>query len=109
MAWVTCVLMGLRLSSRVYRGLSSWGFGEWSAAKGLCDELSPTSSLIALPNVWSSMGIAMPNTYAQNHIQHFIGKTHLEITYVVCSDQFPDVRKTFEPQCGDPKRSQSNG
>jgi hypothetical protein len=40
--------------------------------------------------------LLMPNTDAQNHIQHFTGKTHLEITYVVCSDQFLDAKYAFE-------------
>jgi hypothetical protein len=38
----------------------------------------------------------MPQTDAQNYIHRFRGKTHLEITYVVCSDQFRDTRQTFE-------------
>jgi hypothetical protein len=40
--------------------------------------------------------LLMPQTDAQNYIHHFKGKTHLEITYVLCSDQFPDVKSTFE-------------
>jgi hypothetical protein len=28
--------------------------------------------------------------------EHFKGKTNLEITCVVCSDQFPDVKNTFK-------------
>jgi hypothetical protein len=40
--------------------------------------------------------LLMPQTDAQNYIHHFKGKTHLEITYVVCSDQFPDMKQTFE-------------
>jgi hypothetical protein len=38
----------------------------------------------------------MPRTDAQNYIHRFFGKTHLRITYVVCSDQFPDAKNTFE-------------
>jgi hypothetical protein len=38
----------------------------------------------------------MPRTDAQNYIQRFFGKTHLRITYVVCSDRFPDAKNTFE-------------
>lgn len=38
----------------------------------------------------------MPRTDAQNHINKFSGQTHLKITYVVCSDQFPDGKRTFE-------------
>jgi hypothetical protein len=40
--------------------------------------------------------LLMPQTDAQNYIHHFKGKTHLEITYVVRSDQFRDVKQTFE-------------
>src|SRR5207249_10209027 len=38
----------------------------------------------------------MPRTDAQNYIKRFFGKTHLRMTYVVCSDQFPDAKNTFE-------------
>jgi hypothetical protein len=37
----------------------------------------------------------MPRTDAANYIQRFFGPTQLEITYVVCSDQFPDAKDTF--------------
>jgi hypothetical protein len=40
--------------------------------------------------------LLMPQTDAQNYIHHFKGKTHLETTYVVCNDQFRDVKQTFE-------------
>jgi hypothetical protein len=40
--------------------------------------------------------LLMPQTDAANYIQRFEGNTHLEVTYLVCSDQFPDVTRTFE-------------
>jgi hypothetical protein len=40
--------------------------------------------------------LLMPQTDAQNHINRFRGETNLRITYVVCSDQFPDAKNTFD-------------
>jgi len=40
--------------------------------------------------------LLMPHTDAQNYIHHFTGETHLRITYLVCSDQFADARRTYE-------------
>jgi len=72
--WEGTKQSGVRIQPRGYRGLDAFVV------------------LLSEPRaLW-----LMPQTDAQNYIHRFKDKTHLEITYAVCSDQFPDVKKTFE-------------
>jgi hypothetical protein len=72
--WEGTKQTGVRIQPKGYRGLDAFVI------------------VLAEPRVL----LLMPQTDAQNYIHQFTGKTRLGITYLVCSDQFPDVTKTFE-------------
>jgi hypothetical protein len=72
--WEGTMQSAVRIQPGSYRGLDAF-----------IVILSPTKQL------WLK-----PQTDAENHINKFTGPTHLQITYLVCSDQFPDGKGTFE-------------